>query len=101
LDQSFQQIHDFTLHASHELKTPLAVMRGELGAALKGSESTPASDRELLHSLLDEVQRLAKIVDALTLLAKADTEQISLERQPLHFDELVRESFEDLLILAE
>lgn len=41
LDNSFQQIREFTLHASHELKTPLTVMRGELETALlesKGSE---------------------------------------------------------------
>jgi len=101
LDQSFQQIRDFTLHASHELKTPLAVMRGELGAALRHAESYSPQQQESMHSLLDEVQRLTKIVDALTLLTRADAGHVTLERQPIHLAELMRESFEDTLILAE
>ena len=51
--------------------------------------------------LLEEVDRLSKIVDALTLLTKADAGQIQLERQPVALAELVQESFEDAQILAE
>jgi signal transduction histidine kinase len=101
LDQSFQQVRDFTLHASHELKTPLAVMRGELETALHHAESYSLQHQECMHSLLDEVGRLTKIVDALTLLTKTDAGQVVLERRPIHLAELVRESFEDTLILAE
>jgi signal transduction histidine kinase len=101
LDESFQQIREFTLHASHELKTPLTVMRGELETAMQDTGSYSQRQRECLHSLLDEVQRLARIVDMLTLLTKADAGQINLVRQPVRLAELVRESFEDALILAE
>ena len=101
LDQSFQQIRDFTLHASHELKTPLTVMHGELETAIRSQDSYTPQQRECLHSLLDEVQRLTKIVDALTLLSRADSGQLQLDRQPVRLAELVRESYEDALILAE
>jgi signal transduction histidine kinase len=101
LDQAFRQIREFTLHASHELKTPLTVMRAELGAALRDAElqSTPAQC-EQLHSLLDEVQRLARMVDGLTLLTKADSGLVPLERQPVPLGQLVRECFDDAIILA-
>lgn len=101
LDESFQQVREFTLHASHELKTPLTVMRGALETAMAGEETYTAQQRECLHSLIGEVERLTKIVDALTLLTKAETGQLQLQREPVRLAELVRESFEDAQILAE
>lgn len=100
LDASFQQIREFTLHASHELKTPLTVMRGEAETALR-DENLPAPQRERLLSQLDELQRLTKIVDGLTLLTKADAGQVRLEKEKVCLDELVRDCFEDAKILAE
>ena len=94
LSQSFARIREFTLHASHELKTPLTVMHGELETALRDKALT-TSQREQLESELDEVQRLAKIVDGLTLLTKADAGQIALARQPVRLDELVQEACAD------
>jgi signal transduction histidine kinase len=100
LDNSFQRIREFTLHASHELKTPLTVMRAELETAL-GDEHLTATQKELLLSQVDEIERLARIVDGLTLLTKADTGQIQLEFEPVRLDELVRESVADAKILAQ
>lgn len=99
LSESFARIREFTLHASHELKTPLTVMHGELETALQ-DQALAASERERLESELDEVQRLAKIVDGLTLLAKADAGQIKLARAPVRLDELVREATADAQSLA-
>lgn len=101
LDQSFRQVQDFTLHASHELKTPLTVMRAEIETVLRDSPSLEGRRRDWLHGLLDEVQRLTKIVDALTLLAKADAGQANLTLRPVRFGNLVQESYEDAVILAE
>lgn len=100
LDNSFKRIREFTLHASHELKTPLTVMRGELETALGEEHLTPAQ-KELLLSQVDEIERLARIVDGLTLLTKADTGQITLNFMPVRLDELVRESVADAKILAQ
>jgi signal transduction histidine kinase len=94
LHQSFQRIREFTLHASHELKTPLTVMHGELETALQGETLSP-EQRARLESEIDEVQRLSRIVDGLTLLTKADTGQITLARDAVQLDELVREACAD------
>jgi signal transduction histidine kinase len=100
LDGSFQRIREFTLHASHELKTPLTVMRGELETALHEEKLTPAQTERLL-SQIDEIERLAKIVDGLTLLTRADTGQIQLNFETVRLNDLVRESFADTKILAQ
>ena len=100
LDGSFQRIREFTLHASHELKTPLTVIHGELETELS-DKNLSASQRERLASQLDEIQRLTKIVDGLTLLTKADAGQIALKSEPLALDEIVRDVFADAQILAK
>ena len=100
LNDSFTRIHEFTLHASHELKTPLALMHGEIETMLNDPSATPAQ-REAFASQLDEIQRLTKIVEGLTLLAKADAGQVVLAQDKVRLDELVQDSFADALILAQ
>ncbi len=100
LDTAFQREREFTLHASHELKTPLTVLRGELETALRDEPLAPPQ-RERVLSQVDEVQRLARIVDGLTLLTKADAGQVELAVEPLRLDELVRDVYADAQILAQ
>jgi len=100
LDDSFNRVREFTLHASHELKTPLTILCGEVETALRDESLSPL-ERERLISQLDELQRLARIVDGLTLLAKADAGQVALQLEPVRLDELVRDNFADAQILAE
>jgi signal transduction histidine kinase len=82
------------------LKTPLTVLHGEIETML-GDENLSAPQREKFANQLDEIQRLTKIVDGLTLLTKADAGQITLKFEPLALDEIVREVFEDAKILAK
>jgi heavy metal sensor kinase len=100
LDDSFNRTREFTLHASHELKTPLTILCGETETALRDESLSPA-ERERAASLLDELRRLTRIVDGLTLLAKADAGQVALKLEPVRLDELVRDNFADAQILAE
>jgi len=101
LDRSFQQIREFTLHASHELKTPLTVMRGQLDSALRDGDALPPDQRQWMESQLGEIERLGKIVDSLTLLTRADAGALTLQHQPTQLGELVREALEDAQILAQ
>ena len=101
LDGSFQRVRQFTLHASHELKTPLTVIRGELESALREEKSGAPPHPGRLLSQIDEIDRLTRIVDGLTLLTKADAGQVALHREPVQLDELVRESYADANILAQ
>jgi len=98
LDESFTRIREFTLHASHELKTPLTIMRAQLETALRDPATT---HREIFADQLDEIARLTKIVDSLTLLAKADAGQLAIARETVRFHQLVREHFADAQLMAE
>ena len=99
LDSSITHAREFTLHASHELKTPLTVMRAEIETALAGEQITPTL-RDLLASQLEEIQRLTKIVNGLTFLAKADAGQAALQIESVRLDELVRDAFADTEMLG-
>lgn len=99
LGSSFTQAREFTLNASHELKTPLTIMHGTLEQML-ADEATPAHHREKVASILEEVQRLSGIVGQLTFLAKADAGLLTTSCETVAFDELVRDVTEDLQLLA-
>jgi signal transduction histidine kinase len=99
LDAAFARVKEFTLHASHELKTPLAILRNEVETALDDPAATPAQ-REMFARQLDEIQRLAQVVDGLAFLARVDAGQYRVAAEAVRLDELVRESFADAEILA-
>lgn len=99
LNDSFTRIRDFTLHASHELKTPLTVLCGETETELRDDSLGPVA-RERAISRLDELSRLARIVDGLTLLAKADAGLVPLVLVPVSLADLVRDCFADAQMLA-
>ena len=99
LDESFTLIREFTLNASHELKTPLTILRGQIETKLRTAGASSA-DFDFLGDQLDEIARLTRIVDGLTLLAKVDTGHLTLARAPVRLDELVRACFTEAQLLA-
>ena len=100
LDESFQRVREFTLHASHELKTPLTVMRQELDAALH-EDSLSIADRDRYASLIEEIDRLTQIVEGLNFLARADGGLLKLDASPVRLDELLRDAADDAQALAQ
>lgn len=100
LGSAFQRVRDFTLNASHELKTPLAILRGEMETSLRTWQGLGEEQRNQIAGQIDEIDRLAKIVDGLTFLVKADADQLTLASEPLMLHELVKDMAEDAEILA-
>jgi heavy metal sensor kinase len=100
LEFSFEQMRRFTADASHELRTPLTAIRsvGEVG--LRGRRDE-AAYREIIGSMLEEVDRLALLVDRLLTLSRADTGQAKLSVDSVDIPELAEEIAEQLSVLAE
>jgi signal transduction histidine kinase len=82
LEQSFASLRRFTADASHELKTPLTVLRGGIERSLT-NPGTPDDVMETLEETLIEVNRMAEMVDALLTLARADEGRASLHLEPM------------------
>ena len=99
LDQSFESMRRFVADASHELRTPIAVIRGEADVALS-QERTPAEYRESLAIVLDESRRLSRLVDDLLNLARADAGNVKLRVEEFYFDDLLAECCRSVQALA-
>jgi heavy metal sensor kinase len=99
LERSFHQATRFSGDAAHELKTPLAILQGELEQAIQRAETGSAMQQTLNH-LLEEVGRLSGIVRKLLLLSLADAGKMTLKRDPVNLSELLREQLEDVPLLA-
>jgi len=100
LETSFGALRRFTADASHELKTPLAVMRADLERAMSPSV-TPNEEAIALEEALQQVTRMADLVDSLLTLARADEGRFDLFREPVHLGPLVREVVETARLLGE
>jgi heavy metal sensor kinase len=100
LESSFERMRHFTADASHELRTPLTAMRsvGEVG--LRGRRDETAY-REIIGSMLEEVDRLALLVDRLLMLSRADTGAAKLSVDIVDLPALAQEIAEQLGVLAE
>lgn len=100
LDEAFQQIRQFSADASHELQTPLTILKGELEVALRAPRSAEAYQGHL-RSALEEVDRIAALVDGLLLLARADAGVLRMDRRPVDLAALLHEVFDQTKRLAE
>lgn len=99
LDRSFKQASRFSGDAAHELKTPLAILQGDLERAIHHAE--PGSTlQQTLRQLLDEVSRLSHIVRKLLLLSRVDAGKIQLYLRQIYLGKILSLLIEDLELLA-
>ena len=91
LEQAFERDRRFTADASHELKTPLAVLRGDIEVALR-RERTPDEYQRVLQSSLEEIERLTKLTEDLLTLARSDAGESVLDLEPVELDRLASEA---------
>lgn len=98
ISTAMHEIHDFMLHASHELKTPLTILHSDFEASL--AKAATAAEKETLADRLDEIQRLTRIVEGLALLARSNSGQMKYAHQPVAFHELLRDAAEDATVLG-
>ena len=100
LETSFGALRRFTADASHELKTPLAVLRADVERAMHHN-STQTERMVALEEALQEVRRMTDLVESLLTLARADEGRFDILREPIELQPLVQEVYETALILGE
>jgi two-component system OmpR family sensor kinase len=100
LEKSFRQVKRFTADASHELKTPLTILRGEVEVGLKKRRGLKEY-QQILASNLEEINRMSRIVEDLLILSRADMGELTMEREEIELSALAREVWEDLQRLAK
>lgn len=98
LERSFEQVQTFASNASHELKTPLANLRGEVELALR---HPPADTAGLLASIAEEVARMTRVVENMLLLARLDAKEEALERAEIDLSTLAADSAEEARAMGE
>jgi len=79
LEDSFTRLSQFSADLAHELRTPIANIRGEGEVALTRAR-TPEEYREVLESIVGECERLSGIVDNLLFLARAEAAEGHIQR---------------------
>ena len=91
----------FTADASHELRTPIAVIRAEADVALSGTTASEEEYRAALRVIRDGSNQLSRIVSDLFLLARADAGQSLMSPLPIYLDELVTTTVHGMRALAD
>ena len=99
LERSFTAARQFSADAAHELRTPLTILRGELEVALAAAPGD-AGPRRALESCLEEVGRLASLVEDLLFLARADAGAVTPPSDPVDLADVVADAGPALEALA-
>lgn len=100
LDTAFQYSRRFVADASHELRTPLTVLRGEMESLVQEPRLT-SEWRERVGSALEDVDRLANIVEGLFAISRLDAGEAAAEWMPLDLAQLAASTAEQMCLLAE
>ncbi len=100
LQEAFEQLRRFTADASHELRTPLTAVRSVGEVALQ-RPLTAEGYREVIGSMLEEVDRLTRLVENLLTLTRAESGRIPLTFEAVDLAELATSVSESLRVLAE
>lgn len=91
-----QIIHDI----SHELKTPLTILQGQIELGLKKNRSMEEY-QSILVSNLEEIEKMKRIVHSILLLAKLDNQGLILETQRLEINGIIRQVVDEMKPLAD
>lgn len=100
LEQSFAQLRRFTADASHEIRTPLTALRSVGEVALQRSKSSDEY-RDVIGTMLEEVDRLSRLADELLQIARAETGQTHYHFEQLDLATLAQDVAEQLEVLAQ
>lgn len=90
LERAFESQRRFTGDVSHEIRSPLTIIKGDIEVALR-KQRAPDEYQRVLRSNLEEIDRMTKLVDDLLVLARADYGDFQLQIESVRLDQLLDE----------
>jgi heavy metal sensor kinase len=96
---SLDYMNQFSIAATHELKTPLTILRGEVEVALRHPKA-PEQYREILKSNYEEVLRLINIVDRLFFVSRFDNNRLSINKKQVNLSVYLEKTLGSLEYLS-
>jgi len=100
LERSFVQMRQFTINASHQLRTPITAIRGQLEVALFAARNQD-DYREAITTALQDVERMGQIVNSLLSLSRAESGQVTLEKSTVDLAPIVEDVANRFHLAAE
>ena len=99
LEHAVGEMRQFSAALAHELRTPLAALRGEIELASRTPGASPAQ-RDGLASQMEEIDRLTRLIDHILTFARAESGQIRLTYEPVNLTDLAASLVEQLEPIA-
>jgi len=97
---AMDDMRQFSAAVAHELRTPLAILRGEIELGLRRSRGHP-TERRMFASQLEEIDKLKRLIDQILTLARAESGQIALTVAPVDLADLASSLVEQLQPVAD
>jgi len=98
---SYRQQSQFVSDASHELRTPIAVIQGYVNMLDRWGKEDAAVLEEGIAAIKNEANHMQKLVEQLLFLARGDSNRQSLDRKEYELNEIMREVYEESLMIDE
>jgi signal transduction histidine kinase len=99
LEEAFRRQKDFVAHASHELRTPVAVIEGHARMLARWGRGDPAVLDESLRAIIKETQGMKRLIADLLSLARLDEER-GVKKEEVFLPEVVEEVWRDAALVA-
>jgi len=100
LRDAFHRVNQFSIDVSHELKTPLTILKGETEVALRRDKDKDEYRKTLLSNL-EEIDRMTMIIDDLLMLSKSDSQEIKLSYEEVPVRDLIVDVCMDMKLFAD
>lgn len=99
LDASFKKQNQFVSDASHELRTPIAVIKGYVNLIDRWGKDDPAVLQESIDSIKSETEHMAKLIKKLLFLAKSDQNRTQVQKDIVNLKEIGIEISKEIEIM--
>lgn len=100
IESAYNRQKQFVSDASHELRTPIAVLQGYANLLDRWGKDAPDVRDEAIAAILNETQAMKELVENLLFLARHDKKTLKLEMQPFSTAELLRETVKETELIA-